>query len=189
MVFEDKDIHFDEHIFELLQPYVSDRHTRLMQFITFFGSHHFLLPANILLVIIFLFIKKHRWYSLKIAAISITSTAVMFLLKGLLQRQRPLVPVISRVHGYSFPSGHSFSSMVFFGIISYIAFATIKNSWLKWAAIICCFSFALLIGFSRIYLKVHFASDVIAGFCLGIIWLVISRQLLVKTEAKNNLTQ
>ena len=184
MVFEDKNFSFDQHIFELIQPYISDGHTRLMQFITFFGSAYFLLPANILLAGTFLFIKNYRWYSLKIAAISITSTAVMYLLKDMLQRQRPLVPVISRVHGYSFPSGHSFSSMVFFGIIAYIAFRTIKNSWLKWIAIIFFFFLSLLIGFSRVYLKVHFASDVIAGFCLGIIWLVLGRWLLIKTGSR-----
>lgn len=186
MVFEDMNFSFDEHIFELIKPYINDGNTRLMQSITFFGSHYFLLPANILLVLVFLFIKKHRWYSLKIAAVSITSTAVMFFLKALLQRQRPLVPVISKVHGYSFPSGHSFSSLVFFGIISYIAFKTIKTSWLKWLTIIFSFSFALLIGFSRIYLKVHFASDVIAGICLGVIWLVLARWLLIKTEVKSD---
>ena len=182
MVFEDKNTAFDEHIFSLLQPYITSSNTELMQFITFFGSVNFLLPANIILVAIFLFIKRHRLYSVKIAAISLTSTAVMFLLKDILKRQRPMLPVIARVHGYSFPSGHSFSSLVFFGMLAYIVSKTIKNNFLRWSLIIACFSFALLIGFSRIYLKVHFASDVIAGFCLGIIWLLLARWLLVKTE-------
>ncbi len=182
MVFEDKNTSFDEQVFSLINPYINSRNTRLMQFITFFGSHFFLLPANIILAGIFLFIKKHRWYSLKIAAVSITSTAVMFLLKGLLQRQRPLVPVISNVHGYSFPSGHSFSSLVFFGMLGYIVFRTMKNKWIKWLLMLCCFGAALLVGFSRIYLKLHYTSDVIAGFCLGIIWLLLARWLLVKTE-------
>ncbi|MBC7535160.1 MAG: phosphatase PAP2 family protein [Ferruginibacter sp.] len=182
MVFEDKNTSFDEQVFSLINPYINSRNTRLMQFITFFGSHFFLLPANIILAGIFLFIKKHRWYSLKIAAVSITSTAVMFLLKGLLQRQRPLVPVISNVHGYSFPSGHSFSSLVFFGMLGYIVFRTMKNKWIKWLLMLCCFGAALLVGFSRIYLKLHYTSDVIAGLCLGIIWLLLARWLLVKTE-------
>ncbi len=186
MVFEDKNTAFDEHIFSLLQPYITSNNTRLMQFITFFGSVNFLLPANIALVTIFLFIKRHRLYSVKIAAISLTSTAVMFLLKDILKRQRPMLPVIAQVHGYSFPSGHSFSSLVFLGMLAYIVFKTIKNNFLKWLLIIGCFGFALLIGFSRIYLKVHFASDVIAGFCLGIIWLLLARWLLVRTERMAN---
>lgn len=186
-VFEDRSTTFDDQIFSLTQPYINDSNTRLMQFITFFGSANFLLPANIILVSIFLFIKKNRLYSIKIAAVALTSTAVMFLLKDILKRQRPMLPVIAKVHGYSFPSGHSFSSLVFFGMLSYIAFKTIKNNSLKWLLIIACFGLALLIGFSRIYLKVHFASDVIAGFCLGIIWLLLARWLLVKTEKMTDL--
>jgi undecaprenyl-diphosphatase len=182
MVFEDKSTAFDEHVFALLQPYINDSNTRFMEFITFFGSPMFLFPANTLLAGIFLFIKKHRLYSIKIAAVAISSTAVMFLLKAILQRQRPMLPVIEKVHGYSFPSGHSFSSLVFFGMLSYLVYMTIKNKPLKILLIIACFAFALLVGFSRIYLKVHYARDVIAGFCLGTIWLVLGKWLLVKTE-------
>lgn len=182
MIFKDKNLAFDEHVFSLIAPHITAGRTSFMQAVTFFGSVTFLLPANILLAGVFLFIKNHRWYSLKIAAVSITSTAVMFLLKDILKRQRPLLPVIAKVHGYSFPSGHSFSSLVFFGMLAYIAYRTIKNNFLKWLLMIGCFCLALLIGFSRVYLKVHFASDVIAGFCLGIIWLVLARWLLIKTE-------
>jgi membrane-associated phospholipid phosphatase len=182
MVFEDKSTAFDERIFSLINPHINDSNTRLMRFITFFGSPPFLLSANVVLICIFLFIKTHRWYSVKIAAIALTSTAVLFLLKGILQRERPLLPVIAKVHGYSFPSGHSFSSLVFFGMLSYIAYKTIKNKALKTILIIACFAFAILVGFSRIYLKVHYASDVIAGLCLGAIWLVLGRWLLVKTQ-------
>lgn len=189
MVFEDKSTLFDDHIFSLIQPYINNDRTAQMQSITFFGSAYFLLPANILLAGIFLFIKRHRLYSIKIAAISLTSTGIMFLLKSMLKRQRPLLPVIAKVHGYSFPSGHSFSSLVFFGMLSFVVFKTIKNNFLKWLLIISCFSFAILIGFSRIYLKVHFASDVIAGFCLGIIWLLFAWWLLVKTEKMANFPQ
>ncbi|MEO7524075.1 MAG: phosphatase PAP2 family protein [Ferruginibacter sp.] len=182
MVFEDQSTVFDDHIFALIQPFRNSSGIRLMEIITFFGSAKFLLPANILLAGTFLFIKRQRLYSAKIAVVSITSTAVMFLLKDILKRQRPMVPVIAKVHGYSFPSGHSFSSLVFFGMLAYIAFQTIRNRFLKWSLVITCFAFALLIGFSRVYLKVHYPSDVIAGFCLGIIWLLLAKWLLVKTE-------
>ena len=181
MVFADKNTSFDEHIFTLIHPYINSRNTAILKFITFFGSHYFLLPANLLLAAVFLFYKDQRKYSLKIVAISLTSTMMLFLLKDLIQRQRPLLPVIANVPGYSFPSGHSFSSLVFFGMLSYIIFRTIKNNLLRYTLIICCFCFVLLIGLSRIYLKAHFASDVIAGFCLGTIWLVLARWLLIKT--------
>jgi membrane-associated phospholipid phosphatase len=182
MVFEDKNTRFDEQVFSWIVPHTNSRTTAFMQFITFFGSPMFLLPANIILAGVFLFTRNHQIYTLKVAAVALTSTGVMFLLKIILQRERPLVPLISKAHGYSFPSGHSFSSLVFFGMLGYIIFRTINNKPLKWLLVISCFLFAILIGLSRIYLKVHFASDVIAGFCLGIIWLLLAKWLLVKTQ-------
>ncbi|MEO8768585.1 MAG: phosphatase PAP2 family protein [Ferruginibacter sp.] len=182
MVFLDKNTSFDEHIFIWIRPYINSRNTSILKFISFFGSHYFLVPANIFLAAAFLFYKNHRKYSLKIVTISLTSTIVLFSLKEITKRERPLLPVIANVPGYSFPSGHSFSSLVFFGMLAYVIFRTIKNNLLKYTLIIGCFSFVLLIGFSRIYLKAHFASDVIAGFCLGTIWLVLARWLLIKTE-------
>ncbi|MEP7164854.1 MAG: phosphatase PAP2 family protein [Ferruginibacter sp.] len=185
MIFEDKNLAFDERVFAAIVPYYNDGNTRLMNFITFFGSHNFLLPANLLLIGIFLFYKKHRAYSLKIASVAITSTAVLFLLKFILKRERPLIPLISKAHGYSFPSGHTISGLVFFGMLAYIIYKTIKNKFLKWALIILMFCFAFLVGFSRVYLKLHYASDVIAGFCIGIIWLLLAKWILIKADKVN----
>src|SRR4051812_33632291 len=75
MVFEDKNMHFDEHIFALIVPYTNASTTAVIQFITFFGSPAFLTIANILLAGVFLVKKHHRIYSLKIVAVALTSTA------------------------------------------------------------------------------------------------------------------
>lgn len=182
MVFEDKSLAFDERVFLSINPYYSSSNTAVMKFITFFGSQFFLLPANIILVLTFLLKKTRRTFSLKIASVAITSTAVMFLLKEFLKRERPIVPLISKAHGYSFPSGHTFTSIVFFGMLSYIAYKNIGSRLLKWVAIALCWMLALLVGFSRIYLKLHYASDVIAGILLGIIWLLLAKWLLIKAE-------
>ena len=182
MVFQEKSTRLDDLVFAFIVPYTNGSTTAFFQFITFFGSPLFLTTANIVLAGVFLIKKDHRIYSLKIVAVAITSTAVMFLLKIILQRERPLVPLISKAHGYSFPSGHSFSSMVFFGMLAYIIFRNVRPKVLKWILVVSCFLFAILIGFSRIYLKLHYASDVIAGFCLGIIWLLLAKWLLVKTQ-------
>ncbi len=178
MVFEDKDTAFDDHIFAFIAPYINAGNTAFMQAVTFFGSAQFLLPASVLLIVYVRWIKKQPVDALKIAAVSVTGTAVLFLLKFILQRQRPLAPLIARAHGYSFPSGHSFSSVVFYGMLAYIGYRFIKTNWLKWGLFAALFLFAALIGFSRIYLKLHYASDVVAGFCLGIIWLLLAKWLL-----------
>lgn len=184
MVFEDKSLAFDKYIFRWMERFQNPVNTGVMQFITFFGSHLFLLPANILLAAIFLFLKNHRSYSLKIVSVSLTSTAVMFLLKSYLKRERPMVPLIAKAHGYSFPSGHSFTSFVFFGMLAYISFKHIQPALLKWLIVCLCFAMAILVGISRVYLQVHYASDVIAGFLLGIIWLLLAQWIFTRNREK-----
>ena len=184
MIFEDKNFTFDEHIFALIKPWVSPAHTAFMQVITFVGSQNFLLPANLFLIGFYLFFKNNRKTAFKIASISITSVVVMFLIKFLLQRERPLVPLIAKVHGYSFPSGHTFTSVTFYGIIAFIIYTNVTNKYLKWTLVTLLIILILLVGYSRVYLRLHYASDVIAGFCLGTIWLVLARWFLVKTAKK-----
>ncbi len=182
MIFEDKNLLFDENVFALIKPFINPLNTTIFKAVTFFGSFAFLLPANLLLILFFLLVKKERHNAWKVAAVSITNTLVLFLLKGILQRQRPPAPLISKLHDYSFPSGHTFSSVVFFGIVSYFIQLHCRNKILKWFSI---FSFGLLvlaIGFSRVYLRFHYASDVIAGFCLGVMWLLMAKWILLKTD-------
>lgn len=182
MVFADKNFTFDENVFSKIKPTVNQTTTNFMLFITFFGSQKFLVPANLILIFYFLLVRNHKTSAFQIAAISVTSMIVMFSIKFILHRQRPLVPLISKVHGYSFPSGHTFCSVTFFGIIAYILFKNISASWLRRSAVFFLFCLTLLIAYSRVYLRLHYASDVIAGYCLGIIWLLFAKQFLLRTE-------
>src|SRR6186713_1493820 len=97
---------FDEKVFAYLDKHVSPENNNLMLFFTFLGKHEFLIPANLILIAYFLFIKKHRWYSIKVPAIALSSLALMFGLKHLFDRDRPLVPLLEEARGLSFPSGH-----------------------------------------------------------------------------------
>lgn len=180
MVFRANDMAFDDRVFTTIHPYYNESLTQFFEVVTWFGGHRFLLPANILLILIFLISKPIRFYGWKIAILSITGILVMFGLKELLERQRPLVPLLAKAHGYSFPSGHSFSSFLFFGILGYIVHRTVKNKLLRIIIIIFLSLFVLLIGYSRIYLKVHYATDVIAGFMLAAIWLMLARWILIR---------
>jgi membrane-associated phospholipid phosphatase len=182
MVFEDKNLAFDERVFQAIAPWVTQTRTNILLVITFLGSQNFLLPANILLILYYLLVRDNRRTAFQITTVSVTSVVAMFTIKFILQRQRPLLPLIAKVHGYSFPSGHTFTSVTFYGIIAYIAYRNIKNVYLRWFVIIFLIIFVLLIGFSRIYLRLHYASDVIAGLCLGTIWLVGARVFLLETK-------
>lgn len=165
---------FDFIVFDKVSNLVSLSTTRFMQFITFFGNHKFLIPANVVLIIYFLFIKKHRWYSIKVPVIAIGGVLLMFLLKQFFNRPRPLVPLLEPVKGLSFPSGHALMSMSFYGLLIFLVWENVRKQYLKWSLMILLLIFILLIGFSRIYLRLHYFSDVIAGFAAGIIWLSLS---------------
>ena len=173
---------FDFLVFDKLANFVSLSTTRFMQFITFFGNHKFLIPANLLLSVYFLFLKKHRWYSLKVPVIALGGVLMMFLLKQLFNRARPLVPLLEPVQGLSFPSGHALMSMSFYGLLIFLVWENVRNVVWKWLLTFLLLVFILLIGFSRIYLRLHYFSDVMAGFAAGIIWLSLSIWVIRRIE-------
>ena len=176
---------FDQNIFHAISFLVSPSMTRLMETITFFGSSDFIFPAYVVLVIYYL-IKRKIKPALDISLIGLGTTGILNLLKYIFQRQRPLDPLIRDVTGFSFPSGHSFASFTFFGLIIYILWKTGIKKPFKILLSIVLFLFAALIAFSRVYLRVHYPSDVIAGFCLSIIWLMLSLWILHKVDKKTS---
>jgi len=170
---------------KMVAPLRSGAMTSFMQFITMFGSWYFLMPAYLLLIFWLLLYKKRRSLSLDIFSIAITSTVVMFTLKEIFKRQRPLEPLLHAVPGFSFPSGHSFSSFTFFGLLVYIiADSKSISPALRWLGGILCILVASVIAISRVYLKVHYPSDVIGGFLLCLIWLGISFVVLHRIRGK-----
>ena len=119
------------------------------------------------------------------------------ILKAIVQRPRPDGFRLAIESGFSFPSGHSMVAMGFFGLIVWLIIRSDKdrNTRLRLAGV---FSFLILmIGVSRIYLGVHYASDVIAGFCVSLIWLAVYTRVAMplfmnkaagKTTSKERLT-
>ena len=182
LIFVKNEQQFDQSVFDLLGNYVSSNTTAVMNFFTFFGGQYFLIPANILLIIYLFFIKKNTWFAIRILSVSISSLILMFFLKYIFQRPRPLIPLLKEAQGLSFPSGHAFMSFAFFGLLIYMVNKKVTQSWLKYSLTIFFFLFTTFVGLSRIYLRVHYASDVIAGFCLSLMWLVISLFILQRIE-------
>ena len=174
----------DLKIFDLVKAHTNERNTRIMSFFTYFGTHNFFIPANLSLIFYFLFVKKRSWFSIRIASVAISSLALMFLLKYLFKRKRPLYP-LQEAKGLSFPSGHAIMSVTFYGLLIYIISQTIKDKPLKLSLIISLIIFIQLIGFSRVYLRVHYASDVAVGYITGLLWLIISLDVLKKIEKLN----
>jgi membrane-associated phospholipid phosphatase len=182
-VFILKNFIFDDDVFKALTPYITPGRTRFMNFITFLGKHDALIPLNILLIGYFIY-KKKKWFAIRITALALSSLLLKFILKLYFQRARPDVPVIEKVGGYSFPSGHALIGVVFYGLVIFVIWHEVKQKWLKILLTVFFVVLILLIGFSRIYLRVHYASDVIAGFAVGFIWLVLSLRILHGIEKR-----
>ena len=183
MIFISESTEFDDRVFNTIKPYINDGLTNFMLVITFLGKHDLLIPLNFVLIAFFIY-RKERWFATRIAALSLSSLLLMFILKFFFQRNRPLQPVIDDVSGYSFPSGHALISVVFYGLFIHMIWHEVKSKWLRIVLIILLGTLILLIAFSRIYLNVHFASDVIAGLAVGFIWLVLSLRIIQGIEKK-----
>ncbi|HEX6847449.1 MAG TPA: phosphatase PAP2 family protein [Chitinophagaceae bacterium] len=168
----------DMMIFDKIKPGVNTINSKIMLFITFLGKHQFLIPANLILIFYFIFIKKQNWFSIRVITIAISSLVLMLLLKQLFRRKRPLSPLLKAAKGLSFPSGHAIMAVTFYGLLIYILQHSISLEWLKWLCTILMIALIVLIGFSRVYLRVHYASDVAAGFIIGLLWLLISLAVL-----------
>jgi undecaprenyl-diphosphatase len=184
IVYNRKTFEIDEHIFTWSRVYENDFFNAVAVFCTFFGSQNFLLPANILLIVIFLFKKKLRAYAWKIALITVTSAAFMFAVKYIVKRERPASSRVDYIVTYSFPSGHAFTSMTFFGIIFYFAYTYIKTRALRNIVLFLCILMVICVGWSRVYLHLHYPTDVIGGFCLGALWLILAKWFLLKEKQK-----
>lgn len=178
---------FDAWAFSLLKSITTQGTTRLMLFLTFFGSTKFLLPAYSLLTLYYMIFKKSSHRSFNVAAIGISSACLLFLVKHIFRRHRPPEPLIANVYGFSYPSGHSFSAFTFCGMFIYILWKSSAPQFVKWFGSIVLFAIAACIALSRVYLHVHYASDVVAGFCLSTLWLCLCIYVLNRMRKNQSL--
>ena len=108
----------------------------------------------------------------------VLATLLNLLLKTLIQRPRPEGYRLVAESGFSFPSGHSMVAMAFYGLLIWMVWRYEKDSLVHRLGVIGFGLVIVLVGLSRIYLGVHYASDVLAGFCASIAWLGVYTKLL-----------
>jgi undecaprenyl-diphosphatase len=170
--------YIDTGVFAKLENKTSALRNKVLLFITFLGSHKFLIPANLLLLAYFIFIRKYSWFSIRVAVIGLSSLALMLLLKQLFKRKRPLSPLLKAAKGLSFPSGHAITAVTFYGLIIFILDHIMYPGVALYILIALLVVLIIMIGFSRVYLRVHYFSDVIAGLVIGTLWLLVSLKTL-----------
>ena len=148
---------------------ISDFATPIAKIITNFGGAIFLIATT---VVLFMLIKNKK-IGIAIATNLVLVALLNQLLKNILQRPRPTEYRIIQETGYSFPSGHSMASMAFYGYLIYLIYKYVENKNTKWILIMLLSILICSIGISRIYLGVHYTSDVLGGFLISISYLVI----------------
>jgi undecaprenyl-diphosphatase len=139
-----------------------------MAFITYMGNTNVIAVSFLIIVILLIIIKKWRYmYSL---IISISGSIIfVILIKIIIGRQRPPIEnALIIMEDFSFPSGHSYMAVAFYGLIIYFIFDMLKNNNIKYLILAAGIIFILTLGFSRLYLGVHWPSDVFAGFAAAI---------------------
>ena len=157
---------------------ISDFATPIAKFITNFGGAIFLIGIAVILFIVI----KNKKIGISIITNLGIITILNQLLKRILQRPRPEEFRIINESGYSFPSGHSMISMAFYGYLIYLIYKYVKNKYLKWFLITILGILIVNIGISRIYLGVHYTSDVLAGFLISISYLIVYISIVNKLE-------
>ena len=145
-----------------------------------FGNYTVMIPV---IILFYLFNKDksfNRYFTINLVAIFTSN----FIVKNIIRRDRPIDINLIIENGFSFPSGHSMVSFAFYGFIIYYVYCSHLSKLGKTIIISILTLLVLMIGLSRIYLGVHYASDVIGGFVLALVYLIIFIKYIYKKEKK-----
>lgn len=160
----------------------------LMLVITYCGSYLIVIGLTLLSAISF-YIHKHTARILPLFIAVGGSAATTYIIKHLFYRARPIIEALYLETSSSFPSGHATAAMALYGFILYTIWKFDKHR-LKKPFAVFLFVLIALIGASRLYLGVHYLSDVLVGYLIGLIWLFLSVKLhkyLLRREVASNL--
>ena len=166
----------DKNIYNLIISIKSNTMTKIFKIITFFASVEFM----IILSIIILLLNKFKKVRFLVVLNLINDVILNNILKFIFKRERPIDLMLIEETGYSFPSGHTMAACIFYGFIIYLIYKSKYSKRTKITLTIILTLLILLIGVSRIYLGVHYASDVIAGYLVSISYLIIFTHFIDK---------
>ncbi|PID22264.1 phosphatase PAP2 family protein [Sporosarcina sp. P3] len=164
---------FDEPIIDFVQSAESPGLTSIMKLFTTIGSTTSVALLALLTLGVLVW-KKHRAQAV-LFAIALAGTGILNqLLKFIFKRERPDFHRLIDIGGYSFPSGHTMMAFSLYTILAYIVWRNLVNSGSRVAIILLAAMMIVMIAVSRIYLGVHFPSDIVGGVLASSVWLFAS---------------
>lgn len=182
IITHDPFVQADVRIINLIADFSDLSAAKFFLLVTYLGSWPIVMSLGaVVFIILFLLIEK-RQALFFVSSVAITA-GVYSILKLIIHRSRPdigysLIPS----NGFSFPSGHATMSIVFYGLLGYLIYRICKKWWQKLLVVTAASATVFLIGFSRMYLGVHWPSDILAGWAVGLSILIFAITLFVEQE-------
>ena len=176
-----KELYIDKLAYHLfIEKLRNDKLTTFMKLATKLSNPEVMIVIANISILFCTKLIKNKKLSLGIILNLAGITIINQILKFIFRRERPTGYRLIEMSGYSFPSGHAMASLAFYGLLIYITKRLVKNKYLKILLITLNIAIIILIGVSRIYLGVHYLSDVLTGYSISIIYLLITTKLLNK---------
>ncbi|MEK5036473.1 phosphatase PAP2 family protein [Sporosarcina sp. FSL K6-3457] len=165
---------FDIAVISFVQGLEAPWRTTVLTFFTWMGSGYVVVPMALILAAILYFGLRARPQAWLLLIVIAGTPLFNTLLKLYFKRERPDIHRILDAHGFSFPSGHAMISFSLYAIIAFIAWGFIKKTAGRVMLLLFMVFMILTISISRIYLGVHYPSDIVGGFTVSALWLTIA---------------
>ncbi|ULT59653.1 phosphatase PAP2 family protein [Neobacillus drentensis] len=182
---------FDGRIISFIQGFEAPMQTTIMRIFSFIGGTIPVIVISLFAIIFLYKVLKHRSELVLFIAVILGANILFATLKQLFHRARPDLHRLAEVSNYSFPSGHATMAFALYGVLTFLLWRHISSRLGRTLLIILSGFMIVTIGISRIYLGVHYPSDIIAGYFISAFWLTFAigfYQRYKERQYKKNLT-
>jgi len=167
-------VSFDSNIISYVQGLEAPWLTTVMRFFTFIGDTIPVILLSLVSLFILYKVLNHRAELILFIAVIGGANIIFLTLKMFFQRARPDLHRLAEATNYSFPSGHATMAFALYGVLTFLLWRHINTSFKRTNHIIVSSIVILSIGISRIYLGVHYPSDILAGYFISAFWLTLA---------------